>query len=530
MPDSPESSAPASVARSTSLIAAFTLVSRVLGLARDVVIANVFGVSRVTEAFFVANKIPNMLRRFFAEGAFSQAFVPVTSEYKQSRSQSETADFVASVAGTLGVFLLILSIVGVVLAPVLVMIFAPGFTGDDRYTMTSTMLRFTFPYVFFISLTALAGGVLNSYGRFAIPALTPALLNICIIGCAIWLAPNLAEPGLALAIGVLLSGIAQLAIQLPALSRIGMLRWPRIAWRDSGVRKVGRLMLPALFGSSVAQINMLIDTVIASTLAAGSVSWLYYSDRLMEFPLGVFGIALATVILPRLSRQHTGGNRAEFSATLDKALRMVLLIGIPATAGLICLASPLMVTIFFGGEFSVIDTRMASASLVAFALGLPAFMLVKVLAPGYFSRQDTRTPVRFAMVALLVNLVLNLVFVMTLRNLGYAHEHAGLAAATAVAAAVNAALLYQGLRGPGYLQQAPGWLRLMLSVALACAVMVAGLVMLSPPLTEWLEMLVLQRVASLLGLVAYGGLSYIFIMYLCGYRPADFSPGNETAQ
>lgn len=529
MPDSPESSAPVSVVRSTSLIAGFTLVSRILGLIRDVVIANVFGVSRVTEAFFVANKIPNMLRRFFAEGAFSQAFVPVTSEYKQTRSHDETADFVAGAAGTLGVFLLLLSAVGVLLAPAMVMLFAPGFVGDDRFAITSDMLRLTFPYVFFISITALAGGVLNSYGRFAVPAVTPALLNICIIGCAIWLAPTLAEPGMALAIGVLLAGMAQLAIQLPALHRIGMLRWPRFAWRDSGVRKVGRLMLPALFGSSVAQINMLIDTVIASALAAGSVSWLYYSDRLMEFPLGVFGIALATVILPRLSRQHTGGNRAQFSATLDNALRLVVLIGIPATVGLVCLASPLMLTIFFGGEFKLFDTQMASASLVAFALGLPAFMLVKVLAPGYFSRQDTRTPVRFAVIALLVNLVLNLVFVWSLRHLGYAFEHAGLAAATAVAAAVNAALLYQGLRRLGQLQHGPGWLRLLLSVGLASLVMVVGLILLSPQQAQWIQMAVLHRVAWLLSLVAYGGVSYLITMFLCGYRPRDFSPASETA-
>ncbi len=507
--------------RSTAVVSAMTLVSRVLGLVRDMVIAQIFGVSRVTESFFVANKIPNMLRRFFAEGAFSQAFVPVVNEYRAKHGDEEAAELIAKAAGTLGALLLAISLLGVVVAPMLIWIFAPGFAGDDRFDLTVQMLRFTFPYILFVSLSALAGSALNSFGRFAAPAVTPALLNLCLIAGAIWLAPTLSEPGLALAIAVLVAGVVQLTFLLPFMRSLGILRVPKFHWRDAGIVKIRRLMLPALFGSSIVQINMLIDTLIASFLAAGSVSWLYYSDRLMEFPLGVFGIALATVILPRLSSQHAAADGAAFSATLNRGLRLVVLIALPASAGLMVLALPLIATIFYHGAFSADDVRMAAVSLGAFAAGLPAFMMIKILAPGFYARQDTRSPVRYAMVALVVNLVLNLGFVLAIRQFMGSAEHAGLAAATSVAAFVNAILLFVGLQRAGVLQLQSGGLRFITRVSLAVTLMVVSLYLLCPAPALWLEMALQQRVVWVALLVATGAGVYAASAWISGVRRAD---------
>ncbi|MEM8985015.1 MAG: murein biosynthesis integral membrane protein MurJ, partial [Pseudomonadota bacterium] len=416
--------------RATGVVSAFTLLSRVLGLVRDIVIANVFGVSRVTEAFFVANKIPNMMRRFFAEGAFSQGFVPVLNDYKTNRTIRETAVFVAAVSGTLGGFLLLLTGAGVLLAPALVTVIAPGFVADDRFDLTVAMLRWTFPYLLFVSLAALASGVLNSYGRFALPSLAPVLLNVVLIVAALVVAPTLAEPGMALAGAVFVAGILQVVILLPSLKSIGLLKLPRWSPRASGVRRVLTLMLPAMVGSSVAQINIFIDNVIASILMAGSVGWLYFSDRLMEFPLGIFGIALATAILPQLSSQHASGRFDEFNATLERGLRLVFAIGVPATAGLIVMSGPLVITLFQRGAFTTNDVVMTQWSLVAFSIGLLGFMVVKVLAPGFFARLDTRTPLRYGLAALAVNIALNGVFVTAALWRDWPAPHAGLAAAT----------------------------------------------------------------------------------------------------
>jgi putative peptidoglycan lipid II flippase len=390
-----------------------TLLSRVLGFARDVVLARFFGAGPVMDAFFVAFKIPNFMRRLFAEGAFSQAFVPVIGEYRTRREHAEVQALVDRVAGTLGAVLALVTLIGVIAAPALILIFAPGFAiGDDRYDMAVGMLRLTFPYLLFISLVSLAGGILNTYGRFGVPAFTPVLLNVVLIAAAIWGAPLVEQPGMALAGGVFVAGLVQLAFQIPFLKRLKLLPRPRFDRAHEGVRRIFHLMLPALFGSSVAQISLLLDTLIASFLVAGSVSWLYYSDRLMEFPLGIFGIALATVILPGLSQRHAAGERQAFSATLDWALRLVWLVATPAAVGLFLLAGPMLATLFQYGEFSEHDTRMAAWSLMAYAIGLMGFSLVKVLAPGYFARQNTRTPVRIGIVALGVNLGLNIAFVV----------------------------------------------------------------------------------------------------------------------
>ncbi|MDH4015570.1 MAG: murein biosynthesis integral membrane protein MurJ, partial [Chromatiales bacterium] len=468
--------------KSTSVVSGMTLLSRVLGLARDIVFARLFGAGIVMDAFFVAFKIPNLLRRFFAEGAFSQAFVPVFAEYKSTRTRAELKELADRVSGTLGLALFVVTLIGVVAAPILIMIFAPGFLGrGEQYDLATAMLRFTFPYILFISLTGLAGAMLNNFGKFAVPAFTPVLLNVVMISAAIWLEPLMPRPGLGLALGVFLAGLVQLFFQLPFLRGIGMLPRPRWGWRDSGVRKIGRLMLPAIFGSSVAQINLLIDTLVASFLAAGSITWLYYADRMMEFPLGVFGVALATVILPGLSEQHAKKSRSDFSATLDWALRLVALIVVPAAVALLVLAAPILATLFFGGRFDAHDVAMSAYSLQAYAIGLLGFSLVKVLAPGYYSRQEMRTPVRIAVIALLVNIVLNLLFVYTMIESGFSAPHAGLALATALAAALNAILLYRGLRKAGVYRPGDGWSWLVVRVGVASAAMALVLWQLAGP-------------------------------------------------
>jgi putative peptidoglycan lipid II flippase len=516
---------PERLLKSTSVVGSMTLLSRISGLARDVVLSHWFGAGIVMDAFFVAFRIPNLLRRFFAEGAFSQAFVPVVSEYRATRSEEEVRALLDRVTGTLGAIVLGISVLGVLVAPLLVIAFAPGFLADrDRAALATDMLRFTFPYLLFISLTALAGGILNTYRRFAVPAFTPVLLNLVLILFAVVVAPHLPRPAMALALGVLAAGVAQLAFQLPFLRRMRLLPRPRWDLAHAGVRKIIRLMLPVLFGSSVAQINILFDTLIASFLAAGSISWLYYSDRLMEFPLGVFGIALATVILPSLSEHHAKASKEEFSETLDWALRYVLLIGLPAAIGLIVLAEPLITTIYGGGAFTARDVAMAEASLRAFAPGLLGFVLVKVLSPGYFARQDTRTPVRIGVLALLLNMVLNVVFVLGLLKSGWAPPHAGVAAATSASGIFNAAMLLAGLRKAGIYKRGPGWRRLAGQVLVACAAMTIYVLWLLGRLGDWQAMGVGGRVGGLALVVGGAIVVYFGVCWLLGLRPAAMHP------
>jgi putative peptidoglycan lipid II flippase len=370
--------------KSTAVVSAMTLVSRVLGFVRDIIIARIFGAGFEADAFFVAFRIPNFMRRLFAEGAFNQAFVPLLSEYKEQQPQAEVKDLVDSITGVLGTILALITVTGVLAAPWLVYLFAPGFGNDpQRYDLTVSLLRLTFPYLLFISLTALAGSILNSYGRFAVPAFTPVLLNLSLIACALLLAPTMSEPVTALAIGVFIAGLVQLGFQLPFLHRLGLLPRPRLRHRNPGVKRLLTLMVPTLLGSSVAQVNLLFDTLIASFLTAGSVSWLYYSDRLVEFPLGMFGMALGTVILPRLSRQQARLQREDFNHTLDWGMRLVILVGLPSALGLGLLAEPILSTLFQYGEFTARDATMAGHSLLAYAVGLPAFLLIRILAPGF---------------------------------------------------------------------------------------------------------------------------------------------------
>ncbi|MDX1497926.1 MAG: murein biosynthesis integral membrane protein MurJ [Salinisphaeraceae bacterium] len=511
-----------SLMRSTFVVSAMTLISRVMGLIRDVLFATLFAASAGMDAFLIAFKIPNFGRRLFAEGAFNQAFVPVLTETK-TRNEEEVRELVNVVAGTLGGILIVVTIVGVVIAPLLIMLFAPGFIDDPRkFDLTSDMLRITFPYLLFISLTAFAGGILNSYGRFAVPAFTPVLLNVCFICAAIWLAPQFEEPVMALAIGVFIAGVVQLSLQIPFLARLGLLPRPRWGWAHERVRRIIKLMLPVLFGSSVAQISLLLDMIVASFLVTGSVSWLYYSDRLMEFPLGVFSIAVATVILPALSARHAEASAQAFSHTMDWALRLLLIIGTPAMVALFVLSGPLLVTLFQYNAFTAQDVIMSRYSLMAYAFGFMGFSLVKVLLPGFYSRQDTRTPVRFGVIALLVNMVLNVGLVVAIVMLEGPAPHAGLALATSAGAFVNAGLLYRRLRADGIYLPEKGWASLFLKALLANAVMIAVLLWLGGDLDHWLALDLRARLQELLILVVAGAGSYFLVLVICGLRPRQF--------
>lgn len=506
--------------RSTSLVGGFTLVSRVLGLVRDIAFATFLVIGPALDAFFIAFKIPNFMRRMFAEGAFSQAFVPVVSEHRQTRPQAEVKALVDHVAGTFGAVLLLINIVGMLAAPLLVMLFAPGFLENPgQFALTAELLRITFPYLLFIALTAFAAGILNTYGRFGAPALAPVLLNLALISAAVWGSRWFDQTVKALAWAVFIAGIAQLLLQLPSLARLGLLPRPRWGWHFPGVRKIFRLMLPALFGSSVSQINLLIDTLIASFLVAGSVSWLYFADRLMEFPLGVFSIALATVILPQLSRDHASQDPDRFSGNLDFALRLLVLIVLPAAAGLFMLAGPIIATLFFHGTFRPQDVQMTQAALMAYSLGLIGFSLVKILAPGYFARQDTKTPVRVGIIAMFANIVLNVLFVGMMIWQDFFAPHAGLALATGIAALLNAALLFRGLRKEGAFRLRAGWRGFLLRVFLACLALIATVYWLSGPLASWLEAAPLERVWRLALVIGAAVVVYGLVLLLSGFRP-----------
>ncbi len=503
--------------QSTAVTGGMTLISRITGLARDVVFAGLIGAGAgvAADAFYVAFRIPNFLRRIFGEGAFSQAFVPVLAEYKTRATPEDARAFVNHMTGVLGVILFGVTLVGVLAAPILVMVLAPGFLDEPhKYDLTVQMLRIMFPYLLFVSLVAMAAGILNTYGKFAAAAFTPVLLNLCLIGAALWLAPRMAEPVLALAWGVFLAGVVQLLFQLPFLRALRTLPRPRLRPAHAGVGRVFKLMLPAIFGVSVSQVNLLVNTLLASFLVTGSVSWLYYSDRLMEFPLGVFGIALATVILPSLARKHATNSHEEFSQLLDWALRWAVLIGLPASVALVVLSGPLLATLFHYGAFNAHDVRMSAQALMAFSIGLLAFILIKVLAPGFYARQDTRTPVRIGIVAVLVNIVLSLVLVFPL-------QHTGLALAVSLAAFVNAALLYRRLRAQNVYRPLPGWGAFLLRVTLATAGMGALLAWGAGDVGRWLAAPAHDRVIQLTiwvvaGLLAYGGL-----MLALGVRPAQ---------
>jgi len=493
-----------------------TMLSRVMGLVRDVVVATFLGAGNGADAFFVAFKIPNFLRRLFAEGAFNQAFVPVLSEYSTQRTRQEIRELLNAVAGSLTAILALITALAMLGAPWLVWVFAPGFGRDpEKLAMTADMLRLTFPYLLLISLTAFSGSVLNTWNRFAVPAFTPVLLNISLIGAALLLMPLMEEPAMALAWGVLIAGAAQLAFQVPFLLRLGLLPTPWPNFAHDGVKRILKLMAPALFGVSVSQINLLLDTVLASLLTAGSVSWLYYSDRLVELPLGVFGVAIGTIILPALSKRHAEQSTEHFSAMLDWAIRVVLLLGVPAALALAVLAEPFLITLFHYGAMTDNDIQMAAMSLRAYAFGLVAFMLIKVLAPGFFARQDTKTPVKVGIIAMVANMVFNLLLIWPL-------AHAGLALATALSAFLNAGLLGYLLYRQKVLIFQPGWGRYAVQLIGGSALMSIALFILAPDWQAWLDFGLWQRVYWVAGLIALGGGLYFAWLAAFGLRFRHF--------
>ncbi len=511
--------------RNTTIVGLLTLLSRVTGVIRDMVYLISFGAGPLMDAFLVAFKIPNFLRRLTAEGAFSQAFVPVISEYKVRRPHAEVRELVAGVSGVFGVLLFAITLIGVIAAPVLAFVFAPGFRADgDRFDLTIEMLRFTFPYMFFISLVALGSGVLNSYGRFAVPALNQTLLNIVMIVAAGVVAPYFEKPGVVLAVGVFVAGVVQLIAQFPALRALGLLPRPRFDRAHEGVRRIARLMLPGIFGSSVAQVSLLLDTIIASFLMVGSVTWLYSADRLVEFPMGVFSIALATVILPGLSSHHAEKSPEKFNATLDWALRLTLTIVTPAAVGLLMLSFPLIATIFGYGAFNDRDVLMCSYALMAYSLGLIGFSFVKVLAPGYFARQDTKTPVKVGLIALAINMSFNIAVVVPAFLSGFAIPHVLLAVSTGLSALVNAALLFRGLRHDGIYQPTAAWRRLLPQIGLASVAMAGFLWWVSGDWSAWTDWPATQRALWLTVSVVGGAVVYFGTLWIAGTRPRDLKP------
>lgn len=507
--------------RSGIAISIMTLLSRVLGLVRDAVYANYFVMGSAMDAFLVAFRIPNLMRRLSAEGAFSLAFIPVLSEYKEQRSQEELKDLINHVAGMMGLILFVVSLIAVVAAPLLMMVFAPGFETkpDAEPELAAYLLRITAPYMLFISLAAFFSSILNTFGNFAVPAFTPVLLNVVMIAAAIWWAPHFEQPVEALAWGVFIGGLAQAAFQLPYLQKLGLV--PRFSFKrgHEGVKRIMKLMAPALVGSSAAQLNITINTMIASLLAAGSISWLYFSDRFVEFPLALIGVAIGTVILPKLSGDHANAQGAAFSKTLDWAMRLSLLVSIPATLGLMVLAVPILATVIDNGVNGWHDVEMASLSLMTYALGLPAFIMVKVLAPGFYSRQDTRTPVRIGLISIGANIVCNLVIVLPWYKLGYIGPHAGLALSTAISGFVNAGLLFKGLYSQKIVGQTEGWPVFLIKVVVASVLMALVVLYVNPSDSWWQASGVFLKIGALGGLVLSAMIAYLLAILAMGIRP-----------
>ncbi len=501
--------------KSTGTVGGMTLVSRLFGYARDVVVASLFGATAGVDMFLLAFRIPNFLRRLFAEGAFSQAFVPVLSEYKTHRSPEEVKNLVDHVAGNLAAMVFLITILGIILAPFLILVVAPGYAADlAKYEMTTYMLRITFPYIFFISITALMGGILNTYQKFALPAITPVLLNLSIMGAAILLSPYTQNPHYSLAWGVLIGGVAQLFFQMPFLYKIGML--PRFwlhwfDWSNPGVKKILCLMGPALLGASAMQINLLAGTMFASFLPSGSISWLYYSDRLLEFPIGVFGVALATVVLPHLSEKYTAQSAEGFSNSIDWALKWVLFLAVPASIGLLLLAGPILSTLFQRQAFTAQDVFMSEQSLMALSVGLVAFISVKVLVSAFYARQDTKFPVRIAFVTIFSNIALSLLFMGPFK-------HAGLALASSLASFINVGILLFTLIRRGHYQPNLGWLKYSLQLGLANSLMGLFIYILSPGTAEWVEWEQPMRFMYLFMLLIGSGIIYLASLWISGLR------------
>jgi putative peptidoglycan lipid II flippase len=506
-----------SLLKTLATVSGMTLISRILGFVRDLVIARIFGAGFATDAFFIAFKLPNLLRRLFAEGAFSQAFVPILAEYKNRRGEEQTRLLVDHVAGALALALFVVTLVGVLAAPLIVYVTAPGFAAiPGKFELTVDLLRVTFPYILFISLTAFAGGVLNTYSRFSVPAITPSLLNLSFIAFALWGAPYFDPPVTALAWAVFVGGVAQLALQATFLNRLGLLPRFKLDLKDEGVRRILRQMGPAVFGVSISQVSLVINAIFASFLVTGSVSWLYYADRLMEFPIGLLGVALGTILLPSLAKYHADQSTQAYSGLLDWGLRLTLLLATPAAVALALLAVPLVTTLFHYGAFSADDVYATRRAVVAYSAGLIGLVMVKVLAPGFYARQDIRTPVRIALVTLGLTQLMNFAFIWPL-------QHAGLALAIGLGACINAALLLRILKRRDIYRPQAGWPLFLFKLALAVYAMAAVLWMASDSDASWLAMGAPARAAQLAGMVLLGATTYFAALWLLGFRLGDFS-------
>jgi putative peptidoglycan lipid II flippase len=506
----------ASLIRSSIIVSSMTMLSRVLGFVRDIIVLQLVGASGQADVFFMAQKIPNFLRRLFAEGAFAQSFVPVLTDLKVNGSKEDVLNFIGNIAGTLGGILLLVTVVGVLGSSGIMAVFANGFLDQpEKFDLASGLLKITFPYIFFISMTAFSGAILNTYGQFAIAAITPVFLNISLIVAALFIAPYVQPNVEALAWAIFVAGVVQMCFQLPFVWKLGLLTRPKWAWHDSHIRKVLTLMTPILFGVSVGQINLLFDSVIASYLVEGSIAWLYSADRLLEFPLGVFGIAIATVILPLLSDNQAKNSSKAFSESLVWGLRLVILIGAPCLAGLFLMADALTVTIYQRGNFTAYAAAQSAFALQAYSIGLLSFMFVKVLAPGYFARQDTKTPVNIGIKALVLNMFLNLALIFPL-------HHAGLALATALSATFNAFLLYRGLAKQNVIQSDGQWWRFLLKILVALMAMVAVVQMLNHEVHQWVAWSNFDRALNLTMIITAAALCYFMLLFALGFRPQDF--------
>ncbi len=498
-------------------ISSLTLVSRILAFIRDVLIARVFGAGMATDAFFVAFKLPNLLRRMFAEGAFSQAFVPIFGEYKNRRGEAETKLLVDHVTTLLAIILFIVTLIGILAAPLLVYISAPGFVKEaDKFALTVQLLRITSPYIFFISLVAVAAGILNTYNKFWVPAFAPILLNICFIGGALFLAPYCDPPILALGWAVFVAGIVQLAFQVPFLKQIGMLPTWRLNLHDAGVWRVIKQMGPAIFGVSIAQISLIINTIFASFLVAGSVSWLYYADRLMEFPSGVLGAAIASILLPSLSKHHADSNPLEYSKLLDWGLRLTFMLTLPAALGLGLIAVPLVATFFQHGAFAAHDVLMTRSALLGYSIGLIGMLSVKVLAPGFYARQDIKTPVKIGIFTLLFTQAMNMLFIGWI-------QHAGLALAIGLGACFNSGALFYLLRKRGIYTPEPGWFSFLVKISAALGALGLVLWFGMGKEQDWLTTDGWARIIHLIWLVLAGIIVYFAVLGALGFRLKDFS-------
>ena len=504
------------LAQSTFVFSMITLLVRVSGFIRDVVFAQYFGSTAAFDAFVVAFRIPNFFRRMFGEGAFSQAFIPVLAEYHEQYGHAPTKAFINRIAGMLSFILLIVVIAAEILAPFIVIIFAPGFVQDSaKVLLTTQILRIVFPYLLFISITAFLGSILNTFGRFAIPAFTPFVLNLSMIVATLGWVHYFNPPIMAVAVGVFVGGILQILIQLPTLKKLKLFPRIQFSFKDEGVRRVFKLMVPALFGVSVAQISLLIDNFFASFLPVGSISWLYYANRLIFFPLGVVGVAIATVILPQLSREHVRKSFDSFSKTLDWAIKCILVISLPAMIGLWKLAGPILTVLFYHGKFTANDVLMTTRSLIAFAIGLPAFMAIKILTSGFYSKQNIKTPVKIAAIAVIVNALLNGILIFPLK-------HAGLALSTSIAAFVNAGLLFYFLLKYKIYRPGIPWKNFLTKLLIASAIMWTALHLLTPNIQFWLTADLFKSIEWLVGLIVLSFFSFLLVLFLLKVRWHQF--------